>query len=196
MRPALRALAALAAALAAARSEGAGECAGAVAGECAAEYGDEDEAAAEGVRLGDAEHAARFGAFRFELALSAVPAGGSAEELLGALRAKADRLYCLGWAQVAQVGLVAQPRRTVVGEARCGRRAARLLRRWLTERSSGARLLDYADAKIKLAFPRFELLEPTRVTCFSEPPHKCERELELEQQLTDPAIIWGSGNKP
>jgi hypothetical protein len=169
---------------------GAGACVGAAAeGECASERGVEDAAAAEGARLGDAEQAARFGAFRFELAAAPSPAGGSAEELLGALRAEADRLHCLGWAQLAQA------RRAVVGEARCGLRAARLFRRWLAERSGGARLLDYADAKIKLAFARFELLEPTRVTCFAEPPHKCARESELAEQLTDPAIIWSAGDK-
>ena len=41
------------------------------------------------------------------------------------MRAEADLLQCLGWAQLTQV------RRAVVGEARCGLRAARLLRRWL-----------------------------------------------------------------
>ena len=77
-------------------------------------------------------------------------------------REKADELACFGWVQNTARG-------TVVGEARCGKRAGPRLQQWL-ERGPEMATVErahfhvYPDTKIKLHFSDFAILEDERRT--------------------------------
>ena len=87
---------------------------------------------------------------------------------------KADELACFGWVQNTAAN-------TVVGEARCGKRAGPQLQQWLEHGPSSASVSRadfkvYKDTKIKLHFSDFAILDDERSTCFRDDgPHSCSK---------------------
>lgn len=84
---------------------------------------------------------------------------------------KADDLFCFGWVQITK-------RDRIVGEARCSKEAGAMLKQHLMTHVGGNRsyifIKDYEDAKIKLHFSHFKIINAERETCFRDKPHKCE----------------------
>ena len=109
----------------------------------------------------------RFYGFRFEIhgTVQGVWFRKSTQE-------KADELACFGWVQNTASN-------TVVGEARCGKRAGPRLQKWLEQGPSSATVTRahvkvYEDTKIKLHFSDFAILDDERKTCFRDQgPHSC-----------------------
>ena len=97
--------------------------------------------------------------------------GGAGNTQGKAVQDKAEAIGCFGWVQSTAQG-------TAVGEARCSKRAAPAMKKWLeagTDRVKVERAAfkDYADTKIRYHFSHFRILEDTRETCFREAPHQC-----------------------
>ena len=109
----------------------------------------------------------RFHGFRFEIhgTVQGVWFRKSTQE-------KADELACFGWVQNTRTN-------TVVGEARCGKRAGKIFQEWFntgpaTATVERSHIKVYKDTKIKLHFSDFAILEDTRQTCFRDDgPHSC-----------------------
>lgn len=85
---------------------------------------------------------------------------------------KADSLSCFGWAQDTQ-------RHSIVGEVRCNKYAAAHFYEWFesNEQVKVRKLKTYENAKIRLHFSHFKILQKERQTCFSDEPHQCIDEI-------------------
>ena len=111
----------------------------------------------------------RFAGFRYEMYGSGIQTDSHHK----AVQDKAESIGCFGWVQNTAKG-------TVVGEARCAKRAAPLLQKWLKVGEGDAvkvqrvEIKDYADTKIRYHFSHFRILDEARETCFREAPHQCE----------------------
>uniref|UniRef100_A0A7S2WHN9 acylphosphatase n=1 Tax=Rhizochromulina marina TaxID=1034831 RepID=A0A7S2WHN9_9STRA len=108
----------------------------------------------------------RFAGFRYEAQGSVVSVGYSE-----AAAVKAEALGCFGWAQSTARG-------SVVGEARCAKSVAPVMKEWLEQGNPESRVdsvtfKDYENTKIKLHFSHFKILPEERETCFRDPPHQC-----------------------
>uniref|UniRef100_A0A7S2CNR4 Uncharacterized protein n=1 Tax=Octactis speculum TaxID=3111310 RepID=A0A7S2CNR4_9STRA len=77
---------------------------------------------------------------------------------------------CFGWAQHTVRG-------TVVGEARCAKSSAPVLKEKIgsltNDMPNGLVIKDYKNTKIKLHFSHFKILPDDRETCFRDVPHQC-----------------------
>ena len=111
----------------------------------------------------------RFAGFRYEMHGSGI----DTKSYHKAVQDKAESIGCFGWVQNTAKG-------TAVGEARCAKRAAPLLKKWLKAGEGDAvnvqrvEIKDYADTKIRYHFSHFRILDEARETCFREAPHQCE----------------------
>lgn len=115
----------------------------------------------------------RFIGFRYEL----TPTFSNDEDadLKFAIRDKADALFCFGWVQESN------NERTIVGEARCKKKAGHEMQSFLISIAAEQDGTDtkqikfrlYDEARIRLHFSNFKVVSPRRNTCFREEPHKC-----------------------
>jgi acylphosphatase len=109
----------------------------------------------------------RFAGFRYEV----FGTGVQEESFHKGAQDKAEAIGCFGWVQNTGQG-------TAVGEARCSKRAAPAMKKWLEAGTDAAKVervafKDYADTKIRYHFSHFRILEDGRETCFREAPHQC-----------------------
>ena len=108
----------------------------------------------------------RFAGFRYESSGKVQGVGyryGAAKQ--------AEQLGCFGWAQNTNRG-------TVVGEVRCPKTLAPIMKDWLQFGPQGSEVdkvqfKDYENTKIKLHFSHFKILPDERITCFPDLPHQC-----------------------
>lgn len=103
--------------------------------------------------------------------------GQSTSQQLLHFTEKADELFCFGWVQ----DRVEDGKHLLVGEARCRKhRAQEMLStiESLAVKSGGRAALsfkEYEDSKARLHFSHFKVLPPTRITCFRDEPHQCQK---------------------
>lgn len=100
----------------------------------------------------------RFLGFRFAVDGSSVSEAEVVQE--------ADRQACFGWVQRTVVG-------GLVGEARCHKARGATMVEWLRTNDPAAEIKVYPDTKIRLHFSHFKVLDSSRDTCFTDPPHQC-----------------------
>ena len=113
----------------------------------------------------------RFTGFRFEMIGKVQNVG-----MLFAIQKKADTLGCFGWVQNSFLQT-----KSIVGEARCNKVAADIMKQWLNTADGhpeeslveNIEIKDYEDSKIKLHFSHFKILDDERETCFFDRPHQC-----------------------
>lgn len=109
----------------------------------------------------------RFAGFRYEVSGAVIGVG-----FRYAAAKQAESLGCFGWAQNTAHS-------TVVGEVRCAKATAPLMKEWLQVGPDKVRIdkvaiKDYDNTKIKLHFSHFKILPDERITCFPDPPHQCQ----------------------
>ena len=147
----------------------------------------------------------RFSGFRFEIDLKKSDDPHHHHHCQNALKKmiqhKANKIACFGWIQDS-------PRGTLVGEARCNKQMGYQFKRiihgkdFVSNKNSmqkqgpkeesletsqvvgkqcidAATVKDYEDAKIKLHFSHFKILDIRRETCFRDEPHRCQYTLGL-----------------
>jgi hypothetical protein len=110
----------------------------------------------------------RFRGFRFECS-----GEFDRNEWAVSIRDFADELSGFGWVQLSPAG-------SLVGEFRGTKQTGQWMRQFLEEgpgvtndRRFGCSFLEYEDTKIRFHFSHFKVLDQSRRTCFSEPPHSC-----------------------